>query len=478
MQLFRRSILLAALLPVAAVAQVTIPWDKITGEPTTAAGYGITNGANIDAWGAKTPPSGNIVIASGKTATVSNTLAFTGTDSSSVNFGAGGDVMYSGREALFTQSVEQTALSILAITPATAGAPKFETIFNSYPNGGSGNGVNHTMWMGWNPGRHNSSWPVTSGYPTWAMGMERNFYDDTRRVAEWYVQYFSPDGTSVQMLRPIFVRAHETGNTSNAGDVFMNVGTDGNGVVRIYAGDDILFYQKETDARFTTPLAVQGGLLDARNGLAVTGAQTLPTATGSGIYFDVPGSTKRIFFGDGTGHFLTLARRTGGSTTDLITFGDDGSMVATGNVTLNGSGNAIKGTTTNNNAAAGYVGEFTSSTVAQGSAVNFALSGTGYNITSLSLGAGDWDLEGIGGFVPGVGVSVTQIGVGISTTSGAQGPLATVVNSPGNSNPCAYPVTRTRISLASTTTVYLAAVGYFSGGTLGAYGYLSARRVR
>lgn len=39
---------------------------------------------------------GQIDIASGKTATVSNTLTFTGTDSSTVAFGAGGTVLYSG----------------------------------------------------------------------------------------------------------------------------------------------------------------------------------------------------------------------------------------------------------------------------------------------------------------------------------------------------------------------------------------------
>lgn len=39
---------------------------------------------------------GSVSIASGKTATISNTLTFTGTDSSSVAFGAGGTVLYSG----------------------------------------------------------------------------------------------------------------------------------------------------------------------------------------------------------------------------------------------------------------------------------------------------------------------------------------------------------------------------------------------
>ena len=40
--------------------------------------------------------SATLTIADGKTLTASNTLTFTGTDSSSVNFGAGGTVLYSG----------------------------------------------------------------------------------------------------------------------------------------------------------------------------------------------------------------------------------------------------------------------------------------------------------------------------------------------------------------------------------------------
>lgn len=40
--------------------------------------------------------AGSVSVASGKTATVSNTLRFYGTDSSAINFGAGGSVIYSG----------------------------------------------------------------------------------------------------------------------------------------------------------------------------------------------------------------------------------------------------------------------------------------------------------------------------------------------------------------------------------------------
>jgi hypothetical protein len=49
------------------------------------------------------PATGStLAVADGKTATVSNTLTFTGTDSSSVAFGAGGTVAYLGTAQAFT----------------------------------------------------------------------------------------------------------------------------------------------------------------------------------------------------------------------------------------------------------------------------------------------------------------------------------------------------------------------------------------
>ena len=50
-------------------------------------------GTQIKAW---IVGAGSVSVASGKTLTVSNTLTFTGTDSSSVAFGTGGTVLYSG----------------------------------------------------------------------------------------------------------------------------------------------------------------------------------------------------------------------------------------------------------------------------------------------------------------------------------------------------------------------------------------------
>lgn len=70
--------------------------------------------------------SGAIAVASGKTFTVSNTLTFTGTDSSSVAFGAGGTVIYSGGSPTFgtvttTGSIELGHASDTTVSRSAAG---------------------------------------------------------------------------------------------------------------------------------------------------------------------------------------------------------------------------------------------------------------------------------------------------------------------------------------------------------------------
>jgi len=162
---------------------------------------------------------------------------------------------------------------------------------------------------------------------------------------------------------------------------------------------------------------------------------------------------------------------------------------AAGNWGLNYNTNAIVsssiiGTTTNNNAAAGIVGEYISSTVLVGSAVTFGTGSAG-NVTSISLTAGDWDVWGTIAFLINPATNTTYLSGWINTTS------ATQPTSPGNgalsvfqipwttgSSGQIFPVGQTRLSLASTTTVYLSGVAVFSTNSLAGYGFIGARRVR
>jgi hypothetical protein len=144
------------------------------------------------------------------------------------------------------------------------------------------------------------------------------------------------------------------------------------------------------------------------------------------------------------------------------------------------STSGIIGTTTNNAAAAGSVGENITSTVLSGSAVTLTSTATS-NITSISLTAGDWDVWGsVWITLSGTG---SQVKGGISTSSatlpsnlGQSGlmQIATTFTT-GFSN--GFPVGDTTLSLATTTTVYLVINATFTVGATG-FGFITARRVR
>lgn len=150
-----------------------------------------------------------------------------------------------------------------------------------------------------------------------------------------------------------------------------------------------------------------------------------------------------------------------------------------------GGSDPRRGTSTNDDAVAGFVGEFVSAVLVSGSAISLTTATTA-GITSISLTAGDWDVSAVVAFVTAATTSVTlQIG-GISTTSatlpttvsyGGLTQLALEAEVPGAAT-AALPVPVTRISVASTTTVYLVASATFTVSTMTGYGGIMARRAR
>lgn len=141
----------------------------------------------------------------------------------------------------------------------------------------------------------------------------------------------------------------------------------------------------------------------------------------------------------------------------------------------------LLGTATNNSAVAGYVGEYISSTVNSGAAVP-ATSTVNLNVTSISLTAGDWDASANIFTSAAAGTTTTGLLGSISQTSAtAAGPgglsiLNGISVSAGNSVGMALGTLR--ISLATTTTIYLVASVLFATSTLGVYGFIGARRAR
>lgn len=132
----------------------------------------------------------------------------------------------------------------------------------------------------------------------------------------------------------------------------------------------------------------------------------------------------------------------------------------------------IIGTATNNSAAAGSVGEFLSVSVTKASPTVYTTANV-TNICSLSLTAGDWDVDA------NFGLSATNPGsfmtAWVSQTSAtAPDNYLTTVNQ-GGVNENAYPVPHQRFLLSGTTTIYLTMQAGVSGN---AYGNIFARRRR
>jgi len=163
-----------------------------------------------------------------------------------------------------------------------------------------------------------------------------------------------------------------------------------------------------------------------------------------------------------------------------ISFAGDVTL-STGNLVIGTSGKGISGTATNDNADAGVVGQLVSSTVAS-SGISLT-DATFANITTISLTAGDWDVSGVVGVTTGASTTIAYINYGVSTTSATNGALGQVGSLTTPATIAATidfvvsaPVTR--LSLASTTTVYLVTRVSFAVSTANAYGVIRARRVR
>jgi hypothetical protein len=137
----------------------------------------------------------------------------------------------------------------------------------------------------------------------------------------------------------------------------------------------------------------------------------------------------------------------------------------------------IVGTTTNNNANAGSVGEYASNT---GSGVALTSAVTA-NATSVSLTAGDWDVSGTVQFVPAGTTTIAGIASGISTTSATLGGVGSFNSTQATHTTGAAQMQSTpvlRLSLATTTTVYLVANSTFGVSTMSVNSLIRARRVR
>jgi hypothetical protein len=150
---------------------------------------------------------------------------------------------------------------------------------------------------------------------------------------------------------------------------------------------------------------------------------------------------------------------------------------------LHNSGCWFLGTTTNDNAAAGVIGEVVSSNVLTGSAVSL-VSATAKDITTISLTAGDWEVSGVVAFKPAGTTTITQQIAAINTATNTLptlDPATPLEQQSGSAVAGVGSIMGTgtaRVSLSATTTYRLIAQSTFATSTMAAYGYIYARRMR
>ena len=180
---------------------------------------------------------------------------------------------------------------------------------------------------------------------------------------------------------------------------------------------------------------------------------------------------------------LSTTLPSGLSATDLsLTTPTLGAATAT-SITFSPTTGGIIGTTAADNAIAGTVGEFLTSTF--GSAVS-VMNGTITNIASLALTAGDWDVWGVLASNPAAGTVQTVFDGGISTANNTF-PTFAGASSCGlfawtgtaqASTGLLFQTGTLRINIASPATYYLNVYILFSVSTCTASGQLYARRIR
>lgn len=208
------------------------------------------------------------------------------------------------------------------------------------------------------------------------------------------------------------------------------------------------------------------------------------TADGNIHFKNAPGGTEWGFISP-TGFTVTLLTDSSSTTTGALQ-SKGGAGIAKnayvgGNLYFPTSGNGIAGTTMNDNASSGIVGEYVSSEVSNGSAVSMASTNTPYTITSISLNAGDWDVWGIIAFKPDSITTVSQVAAGINTAAAtlpALGKYSVITATLTTGQPQAVTTVPTVFKLSGTTTIYLVAQAGFGVSTMAGYGGIYARRVR
>ncbi len=234
-------------------------------------------------------------------------------------------------------------------------------------------------------------------------------------------------------------------------------------------------------------LNVMNGIISTNNAQAMnvmtgtytTGSQTVNLITGT-----PSGGTQavNILSGTSSGGTQTLTAGNIAQAANAIALlsGSTGGITftaGTSSMVLKQAGGTFWGTQGNTAPAAGYIGEQLLTTVTAGAAVTMTTSTTVYNLATVNLTAGCWDVTGCA-IINGTLQTLNQ--ASISTATNTLGALAVAAGSTSASANTSVPVgVQTpvfRVNLSSTTSYYLTAASTFAGSATG-YGTIRAVRV-
>ena len=266
------------------------------------------------------------------------------------------------------------------------------------------------------------------------------------------------------------------GASSDPSFQFLPVAGGGTGLTTLAIGD---LLQANSTSSFARLAAVATGnvLISGGVGVASSWGKVGLTTHVSGILPLANGGTNSDLSATGGASQFLRQNTSGGAVTPVRPVCAD---LSDSSVYCPATRGQLPGTTTNDNASSGNIGEYVSASIVRTSAVSLTTA-TPANITSITITAGDWDVQGQCAYT-GTATATTVLHCSLSTTS------ATEVSTPGSfsgfpgGNVSATDIMPSllsqRFSVSGSTTIFMVGRADFASGTASGFGLLQARRRR
>lgn len=439
-----------------------------------------------------TSSTGTLTITAAKTLSVSNTLTFAGTDGSTLTCGAGGTVIYASNKLSALSATTSAELATVISNESGSGL----LVFNDTPTliapllGTPTSGLlSNCTGLPLTTGITGTLGPANGG-----TGVANNAASTITISGNFATTFTVSNTTGVTLpvsgtLATLAGSEALTSKTYNGLTITSSTGSLTIAALKVLTCNSTLTFSG-TDSSSVAfgaggTVLYDGGAL----GTPASGVATNLTGTATGL---TAGTASAVAVGGitglGTGVGTWLATPTSANLASAIT-GETGSGALVFGTSPAITTPAITGFTDNSAASAGAVGEYISSGVVPGLGVTPTSTTVG-NVTSISLTAGDWDVNGGIAFDYASAPIITAARAGISTTTEAMPssvflPVSNEVQIQGCSDQGASSTAFTttipsyRVSVSSTTTFYLVFQYTFTVGTaLKVGGLITARRVR